>query len=278
MMLLLNTALSSTSANAIVKQNGLNGAALRNQSRSSSYDDFLRVLWVRTGTNIDQIALGKRTFFTASSFFEPPTTVDHLLYYVGNYYRPGQDLVLMRCIPDLEQRIIVQPILATWPNTFDAIANDLAGPNRDCTTPGLTPGELEICNIAIHYQDITTTLYTQGLAAIFDLAAQMFATTESTKALRDDYGIFPAFSGLGFAVQESSTTTGDPVLMPPSQILRNSVVPEYLLKKASLTDAGCRCVQIPENLSLHQFPVDPNWIWNFGELDHGFCRRVLTLN
>lgn len=270
--------LSSTEANALVEQSGLNGAALTNQSRSRSYDDFLRVLWVRPGTNIDRIALGKRTFFTTSSFFEPPTTVDHLLNYVGNYYRPGQDLVLMRCIPNLEQRIIVQPILATWPNTFDAIADDLAGPNRDCTTPGLTPGELEICNVAIQYQDTGTTVYTQGLAAMFNLASLMFATPESTRALRDDYGIFPAFSGLGFAAQGSSTSTGDTVLMPPSQILRNSIVPEYLLKKASLTNAGCRCVQIPESMSLHQFPVDPNWIWSFGELDHGFCRRVLTLN
>lgn len=254
--------------------NHINGASLTSESRTSLYNDFLRVLWVRAGSNVDKIALGKRTFFTASSFFEPPTSVDRFLQYVGNYYRPGQDLILMRCIPNLEQRTIVQPILATWPKTFDAIVDDLGGPNRDCTTPGLTPGELEICQIAIQYQDTPVTVYTSGLATTLTLASQLFATPESTKALRDDYGIFPAFTGLGFTVQTSSSSIGDTVPMSPLQILLNSVIPEYLLKKASLSDAGCHCVQIPESSVLHHFPVDPNWIWAIGDLDHGYCRKL----
>lgn len=117
-------------------------AKIADQSRSESYNDFLRVLWVRPNSKVTDITLGRRAFFTASTFFKPPvSTVDDLLRYVGNRYREGMELVLMRCKPSLNERPALEPVLATWPNVFAAIARDLAGPGGSCTSPPLTTGE-----------------------------------------------------------------------------------------------------------------------------------------
>jgi hypothetical protein len=74
--------------------------------------------------------------------------------------------------------------------------------------------------------------------------------------LISNYGIYPAFTGLGFTVWGSSAG-GATVPMLTAGILRNSVVPEYLLKNATLEEANCRCVQVPESERLHTERVDP---------------------
>lgn len=247
-----------------------NAATLTDQSRSDAYNDFIRVLWVNHGTSIRSLTLGKRAFFTASSFIKPPVTVDALLNYVGNYYREDKDFVVMRCKPSAEQREKVQPILATWPNNF-------AGPTRECLSPDLSLGERQICSLALQYQDPQRTIYTLGLAQTLLLGSQMFATAQSREALSQDYGIFPAHTGLGFVVQASAASNGDTVPMTTDETLRNSIVPEYLLKNAELAEAGCRCLQVPENQKLHQALVDPAWIWHHGKLENGACRKVADL-
>lgn len=251
-----------------------NPAQVTDQSRSDSYNDFMRVLWVSPTTPVTNIAgPRKRGFFTASTFLEPPVTVDELLRLVGNRYRPGLDFAVMRCKPLAEQRSVVQPILATWPNVFPAIASDLGGP--DCT--GLTAGETQICKIASEFHDRERKVYTRGLRYTLRLGAKMFKTPESTDALDKDYGIFPAFTGLGFTVQASSTPDGMTVPMTTGEVLRNSVVPEYLLKNADLADANCRCVRVSESESLHTEPVDPEFVWKHGKLVNGACRPVSEL-
>ena len=244
-------------------------------SRSDSYNDFLRIIWVPHGITVNTITRGLRGFFSASTFFKPPVTVDDYLRFSGNFYREGQDFVEMRCQPSPEQRQAVLPFLAAWPNTFHAIAADLGGPNHDCTSPSLTPGEKQICELAIHYQDPTDTIYDNGLASTLIRGAQMFATPESRDALSKDYGIFTAHTGLGFTVQLSAApVSGAIVPMTTAEVLRNSIIPEYLLKNANLANAGCRCLQVPEKESLHTSPVSPVEIWRRGELVDGACRRV----
>ena len=250
-------------------------ARLTDQSRSDTYNDFMRVIWVDHGISVTEITRGRRAFFTATSFVNPSVTVDELLSLVGNYFRLGQDFVVMRCKPSPEQRSKVQPLLATWPNAFAAIAADLGGPNHDCS--GLTVGEKQICDLAIQYQDSLQKVYSEGLKDVLQRGFQMFATTESTAALKSDYGIFPAFSGLGFAVQASATNTGATVEMMTADILRNLVVPEYLLKYALLAESGCRCIQVPATDRLHKTQIDPDFVWAFGRLNNGACRQLERL-
>jgi hypothetical protein len=254
---------------------GLNAAELTDFTRCRRYDDFIRVVWPNPGSRVDQITFGKRAFFTASVFFQPPGTVEEFLRYVGNYVHEGRDLAVMRCIPTREERKVVQPILATWPNVFKAIRQDLAGPGKDCNSPTLTPGEKEICQIAISYHDTPQTVYSAGLAYTLTLGSQMFATPESTAALRTDYGIFPAFTGLGFSVKDSALpVTGDTTPLKNRQILRNSIVPEYLLRNAPLAEANCRCVQVPLTPNLPRSILDPDFVWTHGVLDQGACRKL----
>jgi hypothetical protein len=258
---------------------GVNAAELTDFTRSSDYNDFMRVVWVDPGARVDQITFGIRAFFTASAFFIPPSSpaswVDQFLRYIGNYFRPGQELAVMRCIPSEAERLVLQPILATWPNVLEAITSDLGGPVHDCSSPSLTQGEREICQIAVQYHDTPTTVYTAGLASTFTLAAQLFGTPESTTAIRRDYGIFPAFTGLGFAVKNSAQpVTGATTPFTVAQILRYSIVPEYLLRNDSLADAGCHCLQVPATPELRESPLDPDFIWRNGFLVDGACRRV----
>lgn len=250
-----------------------NAADITKDSRTDGYNDFLRLLWVPPGTTVTSITLGKRGFFTAATFFKPPATVDGLLDFVGNFYHDGQDLVVMRCRPTPEQRKIVNPLLATWPNVLPAIADDLGGPTGNCTSPNLSPGEQQVCNVARRYEDSLQDVYIDGVREMAELASHLYDTPESTDSLRTDYGIFPAFTGLGFTVRGSSANGVTPP-MTTGEILADSVVPEYLLINAKLEDATCRCVQVPEYEQRHTAQVDTAFIWNRGKLDNGACRRV----
>lgn len=254
-----------------------NPAYLADASRNSGYNDFLRAVWVPHGVPVKTLTLGKRAFFTATSFFKPQIGVEGFLNFIGNYYQDSKDLALMRCRPSEAQMPKLEPLLATWPNTFGAIAADLAGPEGHCASPELTPGEKLICDLAIQYQDPPQTVYSEGLAQALLLAAQMYATPEGTEALRKDYGIFPAFSGLGFAVQASASPSGEIAPMTTADILRNAVVPEYLLSNALLEEAGCRCIQVPDYAKRRTAPIDPAYIWSRGKLNEGACRTVRKL-
>jgi len=253
-------------------------ANITDDSRSNSYNDFLRVIWVPHGTSVTTITRGIRGLFSASLFFKPSVTVDEYVRFAGNFYREGQDFVEMRCIPTPEQRIVVTPFLATWPNTFPIIASDLGGPSHDCNSPLLTPGEKQICSLSSQYHEHPDSIYDNGLASALDLGSQLFGTQESISALSKDYGIFTAFTGLGFTVQASADVTGATVPMNSSEVLRNSIIPEYFLKNSALANANCRCLQVPENQHLHSASVSPSEIWERGELTGGACRMVAQLD
>jgi hypothetical protein len=250
-----------------------NASDITKDSRADGYNDFLRLVWVPPGTAVTSITLGKRAFFTAATFFKPPATVDGFLDFIGNFYRDGQDLVIMRCRPTPEQRQVVNPLLATWPNVLPAIADDLGGPAGNCTSPNLSPGEQQICNVARQYEDVPQDVYIDGVREMAELASHLYDTPESADSLRTDYGIFPAFTGLGFAVRGSSANGVTPP-MTTGSILANSVVPEYLLINARLKDATCRCVQVPDYEQRHTAQVDSDFIWKRGKLDNGACRRI----
>jgi len=252
-------------------------AGITDASRDdTTYNDFLRIVWVPNGTSVTYIGrqgVNLRVFFTATTFVKPRITLDEYLSLVGNYYHDGQDAVLMRCKPQPDQRQNLAPIIATWPNVFAAIVADLGSSGYTCPAPDPTNGNNVIYCIAVQYEDSAQSVFVTGLDNALSLATQLFATTASSNALSTDYGIYPAFTGLGFTVNSSGTNSS----MTTVDMLRNSIVPEYLLNNLQLADAGCRCVQVPEYrnpANRHAAPIDPGFIWLSGRLKDNACHQI----
>src|SRR5581483_11452810 len=249
--------------------------------------DFMRAIWVPPGTLVtflgrhDASVTNLRAFFTATSFIKPAVTVDQYLALVGNYYPDGQDLVLMRCRPSPEQVQRVTPILATWPNVFSAIVSDFSGRGFSCP-PNLADGDNIMYCAARGYSDSARSVLVAGLSLALDAASSIFADSAASPgaaALKRNYGIYPAFTGLGFSVAGSGTVGS----MTAVDTLRESIVPEYLLANTTLEEAGCRCIQVPaygnkkSADARHTKPVDPNYVWQKGRLREGACRETRRL-
>ncbi len=78
------------------------------------------------------------------------------------------------------------------------------------------------------------------------------------------YGIYPAFSGLGYAVKGSGS--GAP--MGAGEALQRSVAPEYLLKNTTLADASCFCLIVSPYNGRSSDPLDVDFVaqkGGFGE-------------
>jgi hypothetical protein len=263
-------------------------AGVTEASRGNGGDDFLRAIWVPPGTPVtylgrnDQYVRNLRAFFTATSFVRPAVTVDQYVNLVGNVFQTQQDLVLMRCRPSATERQSLSPILATWPNVFDAIVSDFSGAYSCPPVPA--DGNNVIYCAALDYQtnyrDVAETVFAQGLQNAFDIAGPLASESAAASALKTNYGIYPQFTGLGFTVDTSGATPA----MTTATMLRYSVVPEYLLENVALADAGCRCIQVPtygyrRTPDLrHRAPVDPGFIWRRGKLTgDGACRQIKRL-
>lgn len=263
-------------------------AGITDTSRDeTTFADFIRLVWVDHGTPVtyigrnDAAVKNVRAFFTATTFVKPAVTVDQLIALVGNYFHAGQDIVLMRCRPTPEQRQLLSPILATWPNVFSAIVSDFQAQGYSCPPDPNDGNNVMYCG-AKSYQDFQQSVFVSGLLAAFTSANQIFQNSGSSPgadALKKNYGIYPAFTGLGFAAAGSGTAG----TMSATQVLRESIVPEYLLKNISLADAGCRCIQVPQYGNAkssdirHSKPVDPKYVWQRGRLDNGECHQIARL-
>jgi hypothetical protein len=263
-------------------------AGVTDASRGDTFNDFLRAVWVDPGTQVtyigrnDQYVKNLRAFFTATTFLRPAVTVDQYVDLVGNVFQTQKDLVLMRCRPSSAQRGTLDPLLATWPNVFDAIVADFQG-SYSCP-PVPTDGNNVIYCAALNYQtnyrDVAQSVFPVAMQNLFDIAGPLSATAVAAAALKTNYGIYPQFTGLGFTVD----TSGNTPAMTPTTILRYSVVPEYLLDNLPLADAGCRCIQVgpygnKKTPDLrHRAPVDPDYIWQRGRLTSGgACREIRRL-
>jgi hypothetical protein len=268
---------------------GSTTAGITDASRDAdTYADFLRAIWVSPGTQVtylgrnDSSVKNLRAFFTATTFVKPVVTVDQYLALVGNYYPSGQDLVLMRCKLSSDQRQTVSPILATWPNVFAAVVSDFQGSGYSCP-PNPADGNNVMFCAAQGYQDSQQAVFVTGLSTALTAATQIFQNSASSPgalALKTNYGIYPAFTGLGFSAAGSGTVP----TMNTTQVLRESIVPEYLLVNTTLADAGCRCIQVPQYGNSktddvrHTKPVDPNYVWQKGKLSNGACHQIPKLS
>jgi hypothetical protein len=251
-------------------------AAITNISRDTTQtNDFMRFSYVSSGTSVN--SLGRpgalRAFMTASSFFQPALPLSQTVTYPGLADQPAQDLVALRCIPPTKQQ--VDPILATWPNVFAAIQRDLAAQNFNCPYAG-NSGANEVYCIAKQFSDTPSGVVVTTLTNVLTVANTLFDSGYPERAnwLKTYYGIYPAFSGLGFSVKDSYyLSSSNPTTS--AQVLQQSVVPEYLLANVSLSDAGCRCIRVAPYDGRDQAIIDPDVVWKNGGL--GSCVPVSSL-
>jgi hypothetical protein len=264
-------------------------AGITDAARDSTYDDFMRMLWVPPTTQVtyigrhDAAVTNLRAFFTATTFIKPAVTVDQYAALVGNNYQTDNDLVLMRCRPTPDQEQSLDSVLATWPNVLAAVVTDFQNRGYSCPPPDPSDGNNVMYCAAQSYQDTQQAVFVKALSTALDIANQIFQNSPSSPgalALKTNYGIYPAFNGLGFAAAGSGTVSG----MNAETILRESIVSEYLVENLSLADADCRCIQVPKYGNRktddvrHTKPVDPNYVWQKGKLtSDGACRQIKKL-
>lgn len=204
-----------------------------------------------------------RAFFTVSRLFEPPIPMQEVASYLGLPVEEQQNLAVYDCRPP-DPNVAV---LATWPNVMNLLQDDL-GSKYSC--PPQTPSpENEVFCIAAAYFDSPEPSVTRTLEHTYLIAGELFdpAFPARAEVLRKDYGIFPAFSGLGYAVRGSET--GGPFTAQKS--LRNSIVSEYLLPNRTFAEMDCACIIVAPYPGRSQDPLDPLFVAERGSPE---CTRV----
>lgn len=242
-------------------------AVLTERSRDAvATDDFLRMIFLPDGVVPTKLGTpaALRVFATASVFFEPAIGALEASQYPGLSYRADQNLAVLRCQPPDGSG--VEPILASWPNALRAIASDLGG-SFSCPPQAGSP-ENEVYCIASGYQDAPDVVIAAAIGRAIASGVQLFATPERADVVRRRFGMYPEFSGLGFSVKG----TGDGRAVTAEHALHQSVVPEYLLRNATLADAGCWCILVPPYDGRDTAPLDPAFVVQAG--GYGECRMV----
>lgn len=253
-----------------------NPAVITDYSRDTAYiNDFLRITYLPVDV-IPQYLGGPsalRVFTTAARFFIPPISLAATSSYPGLVNDNTKAVVLLRCKPP--DRSVVDPFLATWPQVFAAITEDFDAMGFTCP-PGSSTPENELWCLVKDFVDTAQPAAPVSLEHAMSLGAELFdpAHPELASALKKYYGIYPAFSGLGFSVKGS----GDGHALTAQEALRQSIVPEYLLENVQLGVAGCHCVIVNPYQGRSFDPVDPRWIWSRGTSSCVSARRLHRAN
>ena len=243
-------------------------------SREDTPNDFLRVTFVPAGIPVTTLNRpgSLRAFATATTFYEPPLALKEFPLYSGLVNDDTKTLVAMRCQPP--RRETTDAVLATWPNVFAAIQRDLGIDPAKCDAPAADDDTRAFC-FAHSYKNEAGDNVPISLAHSMSYAATAFEAYSPLAAwLKNKYGIFPAFSGLGFSVKDSYYLDAQHP-MSTQQILAKSISPEYVLKNVSLKDAGCRCISVAPYEGRANDPLDPEFVWSAG--GDGECKAVSKL-
>jgi hypothetical protein len=234
-------------------------------------NDYLRVSFLPAGVEATSLSRpgALRAFATATPLFSPPLRIEELPYYSGLVNDDKNVLVAMRCRPQHPEK--VDAMLATWPDVFLAIQHDVP------LDPGACMGEpsntaTQAACFAKGFSDPPAASVPTALAHTFSYAGTLYDAdhTKLAKWLQDNYGIFPAFSGIGYSVKDSYSLSSQP--MTSQQILVKSVSSEYILKNVSLSDAGCRCISVAPYPGRSNDRLDPDFIAKAG--CDGACKPV----
>ncbi len=212
-----------------------------------------------------------RAFMTASYYFMPPLSVESAVQYVGLADEPGSNFAAYRCQPrDEGEQNALDPVLATWPNVFDIIQQDL-GSLYSCPG-GVAPPDANVDNqllcIANQFVDVASSNVSIAFDRMYDIAEQLFQDPALVKEINRLYGIAPAFSGLGYAVKGSANDAE----LTTEEMIRNLIAPEYLVRNVTFGAANCRCILVPPYEGRAQDPIDPDFVWKVGS--SGSCRIV----
>jgi hypothetical protein len=278
--LALSAALMLASGCAVHRVQGVAAAALAppvvvaGSVREALPNDYLRVSFLPAGIPVTSLSRpgALRAFATATPLYAPPLRVADLPAYSGLVNSDGSMLVAMRCRPQHPET--VDALLATWPNVFIAIQRDVPlGPGA-CTSAPDAPAVQAAC-YAGAFSDPPATSVPTTLANTFNYAAVLFDANHAALAkwLKDNYGIFPAFSGIGYSVKDSYNLDTQP--MTSQQILVKSISSEYILKNVPLAAAGCRCISVPPYPGRAADRIDPDFIARAG--GDGVCTQVERL-
>jgi hypothetical protein len=274
--LLLLTAAPNGRPQADGKKPAKDPARITDSLREEKPNDFLRVTFVSAGTSVTSLARpgALRGFATATAFYLPPLPLKDFPLYSGLVNDDSKTLVALRCRPAHPE--VVDAVLATWPNLFHAIGRDVHRDVAECAAVSTaSEPELQAFCFAHGYSDPAGSTVPKTLAATFDYAALAFDAqhTQLASWLRSQYGVFPAFSGLGFSVKDSYFLDTQP--MSSAQLLVKSISPEYVLKNVSLKDAGCRCISVAPYSGRAEDRLDPKFIAKAG--GDGECKAVKSL-
>jgi len=242
--------------------------------REALPNDYLRVSFVPAGVKVTTLSRpgALRAFVTATRLYSPPLKLADFPYYSGLVNDDKNVLVAMRCKPTHPET--VDAVLATWPNVFQAIERDVPPDPNGCSGKPGTPAAQMAC-FAKAFVDPPATAVPTALAHTFSYAGTLYDADHAALAkwLQDNYGIFPAFSGMGYSVKDSYSLDSQP--MTSQQILVKSVSSEYILKNVSLADAGCRCISVAPYPDRTGARLDPDFIERAG--GDGVCKEVERL-
>jgi hypothetical protein len=248
--------------------------AVSGTAREALPNDYLRVSFLPAGVPVASLSRpgALRAFATATPLFVPPLKLADLPAYSGLVNNDANVLVAMRCRPQHPET--VDALLATWPNVFLAIQRDVPLDPAACTAAPAVPSVQAAC-YAKGFNDPPGASVPTSLAGTFSYAAVLFDANHAALAkwLKDNYGIFPAFSGIGYSVKDSYNLDTEP--MTSQQILVKSISSEYILKNVPLADAGCRCISVPPYPGRSNGLLDPDFIAREG--GEGACKQVETL-
>jgi hypothetical protein len=229
----------------------------------------------RTDSDPQKTAL--RAFATATDFYQSPLPLSEFPHYSGLVIGDNETVFALRCRPPHPEK--VDAVLATWPSLFHAIERDVHGDPTRCAdnAASSTPDpDMQAFCFAHGYSDPPGATVPMTLATTFDYAEQAFDSKHLPLAawLKAKYGVFPAFSGLGFSVKDSFYLD-DQHPMTAEQMLAKSVSPEYVLKNVTLKEAGCSCISVAPYTGRANDPLDPEFISKAG--GDGECKPVKSL-
>jgi hypothetical protein len=239
--------------------------------RESLPGDYLRVSFLSPGTPVTNLSRpgALRAFATATALYSPTLKLAEMPYYSGLVNDDAKVLVAMRCEPPHPEA--VDAVLATWPNVFLAVQRDIHLPSGACQKVPTDPATQMAC-FAKAFSDAPATKVPSSLAHTFNYAATLYDVDHAALAqwLQSNYGIYPAFSGMGYSVKDSYSIDKQP--MSSQEMLIKSVSSEYILKNVTLAEAGCRCISVAPYPGRSNDPLDPEFISQAG--GDGTCKAV----
>jgi len=183
----------------------------------------------------------------ASVFFDPPVPIGKVGMFFGIPLDTGSDLFVVRCIPGDPESL--DPMLATWPNVFEIIEEDLSEnfgftcpPDEMLEGTELTLNEL-FCMVD-GFEDIGFTdsngkfVVSTTIENALSLGASLYDDTDISKELEIRYGMFTVFSGLGFAVNQALDS------VVTNSMVNNMLSQKWDIHKATISDTSAPVWQL----------------------------------